>query len=57
MNVNNIEVRNLIQKKRLKYFEVAAAVGINPCTLSHWMQTELNDKRKKKILKAIDNFD
>lgn len=56
MNVNNIDIRELIQRKRLKYFEVAAAIGINPHTFSQWLQTELNEERKERVLKAIDSF-
>ena len=56
MNVNNIDIRELIQRKRLKYFEVAQAAGINQHTLSHWLQTELSDERRERLLKAIDSF-
>lgn len=54
MNLNNLEVRTEIQKKRLKYYEVAQAVGITQHTLSHWLQTEMSDERKARIKNAID---
>ena len=53
MALNNLEVRQSIERKRLKYFEVAAALGINPATLSRWLQTEMTPERKKEVLKAI----
>ena len=56
MNLNNIEVRTAIEKKRLKYFEVARALGITQHTFSHWMQNELSDERKKRVLKAIKDY-
>ena len=56
MNLNNIEVRTAIEKKRLKYFEVAQALGITQHTFSHWMQNELSEERKKKVLKAIKDY-
>lgn len=56
MNASNTEIRQLLDKKRIKYYELAAALKINPCTLSHWLQTELTEERKKKILKAINDF-
>lgn len=53
MNLNNMEVRQAIEKKRLKYYEVAEAIGVDACTLSKWMQKELSDERKKRVLDAI----
>lgn len=57
MNLNNIEIRTLIEKRRLKYYEVAEAAGITLHTLSHWMQTELSAERKERLLKAIDSIE
>ncbi|MCR5669567.1 MAG: hypothetical protein K6G10_01035 [Butyrivibrio sp.] len=56
MNINNIEIRKAIDKKRIKYFELAHALGINPCTLSRWLAAELSEDRKKAIEKAIRDF-
>ena len=57
MLMNNMDVRKSIEKKRLRYFEVAAALKINPCTLSRWLQHELPPERKAKILEAIKNYE
>jgi len=54
MNINNIEIREQIEKRRLKHFEVAAACGVNPATFSRWLQLELPDEKKKEILKVIN---
>lgn len=56
MNLNNLEVRQAIDKKRLKYYQVAEVIGIQPNTLTHWMQTEMNADRKKRVLKAVRSF-
>lgn len=56
MNMKNIEIRDLIEKRRLKHFEVAAACGVNPATFSRWLQTELSDERKARIKKAINSL-
>ena len=56
MNINNIEIREQINKKRLKYFEVAEAVGITQYTLSHWLQTEMSAERKARVLNAINSL-
>jgi predicted XRE-type DNA-binding protein len=53
MNLNNLEVRKAIEKKRLKYYEVAAACGVTQHTFSHWLQNELTDNKKKAVLKTI----
>ena len=51
--LNNLEVRELIERKRVNYYEVATALGIDRSTLSRWLQTELSEERKTKVLKAI----
>jgi hypothetical protein len=56
MKMNNTEIRKLIEEKRLRYYEVARAVGINPQTFSGWLQTELTPERKERVIKAIDSF-
>ena len=56
MQMNNIEVRQAITKRRLKYFEVAAALKVHPVTFSRWLQFELPKERKAEILKAIEGI-
>ena len=56
MKMNNIEVRTLIERKRVNYYEVANALGIDRCTLSRWLQTELTDERKTKVIRAIKSI-
>lgn len=53
MTLYNMEIRQAIEKKRLKYYEVAAALGVTPYTFSHWLQKEIKPEKKKEILKAI----
>lgn len=53
MNLKNLDVRKAIEKKRLKYFEVAAALNIHPATFSRWLQTEMSPEKKSKVMKAI----
>ncbi len=57
MNLNNLEIRQMIEQKRLRYYEVAHKVGVTPVTLSIWMQTELTDDRRERVLKAIESFE
>ncbi len=53
MTLNNLEVRKEIENKRLRYFEVARELNINPATFSRWLQNELDPERKAKILEVI----
>lgn len=53
MNLNNLEVRTAIEKKRLKYYEVAHVLGIHPGSFSRWLQCELDDSHKRMVLDAI----
>ena len=55
--MNNIEIRELIEKRRLKHLEVANALGINPCTFSKWLRLEVTEKRKQEIIKAINSIE
>lgn len=52
----NQEVRELIKKRRLHYYEVAEALGISHWTLSLWLRKELEPEKKEKILKAINDY-
>ena len=54
--MKNIEIRDLIEKRRLKHFEVAAACGVNHATFSRWLQTELPEAKKREIQKIINNI-
>lgn len=53
MILNNIEIRKAIEKGRYRYHEVAEAIGIDPCTLSRWLQKELTGERKARVLDAL----
>lgn len=54
--MENIEVRQLIAKKRLKFYEIAVEIGISSFTFSVWLRTPLNDDRKKRTLEAIERL-
>lgn len=56
MKMNNIEIREQIEKKRIRYYEIAEKVGITAVTLSVWLQTELTPERRERVQKAIDSF-
>ncbi len=54
--ISNLEIRQQLNKKRIKHYELAKALGIHPCTLSHWLEGDLSEDKRKKIQKAIREF-
>lgn len=52
----NQEVRTAIFNSNLKKYEIANELGITPTTLSHWLQTSLNEDKTTRILKAIEKL-
>ena len=56
MKLNNMEIRQAIDKRRLQYYEVAAAAGVNPSTLSRWLQFEMRPEKKAALLEVIEGI-
>ena len=52
----NNEIRTLIQKHRIRHYEVASKLGISECTLSRWLRRELPMEKKKEIIEAINSL-
>ncbi len=52
----NKEIRTAISKKRLRYYEVAQQCGVSIYTFSHWLQTELTEDKKQRILGEIEKI-
>lgn len=54
--MKNIEIRNKIAEKRLRYYEVAAALGITNSTFSNWLRFELSAEKRERVLRAIESI-
>ena len=52
----NEDVREQIELKRFRYYEVAEKVGISACRFSVWMRSELNEERKRRVLQAVEDL-
>ncbi|KST85481.1 hypothetical protein P7H90_03480 [Lactococcus lactis] len=52
----NKSIRELIYNEHLRNWEVASAIGIYPSTLSVWLRTELNEERRERVEKALDQL-
>lgn len=53
MTIFNVDIRQEMLIHNLKYYEVAKAAGINPCTLSRWLRFPLKTENRQKIIDAI----
>ena len=53
---NNKEIRKIIEESGLKKYQIANEIGITVYTFSHWLQTDLNEERKTRILKAVEKL-
>ncbi|GKT04301.1 hypothetical protein [Furfurilactobacillus entadae] len=53
MSLENLSIREAIEQRRLRYWEVAQAVGITSSQLSVWLRTPLNDTHKQRVEDAI----
>ena len=49
----NQEIKNLIKKYRLKYYEVAEAMGISEGYLSTLLRKPLTEEMEQKVKEAI----
>ncbi|WP_172189211.1 hypothetical protein [Lentilactobacillus kribbianus] len=54
--MSNNTIRTKIKQARLRNWEVAEKVGISDSRFSVWLRTPLNDERKERVLKAIDEL-
>ena len=54
--MKNAEIRELMQKRRLRHYEVAAQIGISETTFSVWLRSELTEERRAKVLRAIEDL-
>ncbi len=50
----NQEVREALQNKGMKQWELADMLGISEFTLTRWLRKELTEDKKKLLLKAIN---
>lgn len=55
--MKNKEIREAINHKRLKYYEVANVLGISRFTFSVWLSEELPEDKKKEILEVIKKIE
>ena len=52
----NEEIRNIINKKRIRQYEGADMLGVTEFTFSRWLRKELPDGKKKLVINAINDI-
>lgn len=50
----NQEVREALQNKGMKQWELADLLGVSEFTLARWLRKELTEDKKELLLKAIN---
>jgi DNA-binding transcriptional regulator YiaG len=53
-----MEIRNLIQKYKLRQWEIAEIIGVSEFTLSRWLRRpdNLSQEQESKIFTAINHL-
>lgn len=54
--MSNLEIRQKLLSNAIKNYQLADAIGINQSTLSVWLRTELNDERRERVEKALNQL-
>lgn len=54
--MSNLEIRNLLKKKRIRQYELAAELNVSEFTLSRWLRDELTKTKKDEIMQAIERI-
>lgn len=54
--MNNASIRQLINKSRVRYYEIAHFLGVSECTLSRWLRFELDEEKQTLIINAINEL-
>lgn len=52
----NQDIKDLMKRKRMYHRELAAALQISEITLCRWLQKELSEDKRTKIMKVINDF-
>lgn len=56
MNNNNMKIREEVLRNGLRYYQVAAAMGISENTFFRWLRSDLPPEKEGRVLQAIDEL-
>lgn len=56
MKIANEAIRTTVEQAGLRYWQIAAAIGINRVTLCEWMRFPLTGERLERVQSAIQKL-
>lgn len=54
--MQNMEIRELMRKRRIRHYEIAEKLGINETTFCRWLRKEFTPERKQQVIAAIESI-
>ena len=54
--MKNVEIRDVIKRNRIFFYEIAAELGVSEYTFCRWLRQELTDEKKAAIFAALDRL-
>ena len=54
--MNNLDIRNLVKRHKIKLWQIAETLGMSDCTFSRKLRHELSENQKQEIRKIINNI-
>lgn len=52
-SVANADIRKKAERAGVKFWQIAAKLGVHPCTLTVWLRQEMSAERKAQVKQAI----
>lgn len=52
----NAELKELIRKSGLRYWQLAEIVGVSDITIGRWLRSKITPEQKARIEKAVEDF-
>lgn len=56
MKTANEKIRETVEQYGIRYWQIAATIGINRVTLCEWMRFPLTGEREEKVQSAIQKL-
>jgi DNA-binding LacI/PurR family transcriptional regulator len=56
MKYENLDIRQLIDARGIRYRDIAHACGVNSVTISRWFSVPLSPEKRELILRVIDDI-
>jgi len=54
--MTNLEIRETLRTRKIRYWQLADAVGVSPYSLSVWLRHDLTGDRLTRVSNALDSL-